>query len=245
MANKENGGGDDRRAQVADGYVILPRALRDHAIRRMPPRYWSLFTYLLLGARWDHAPHVIGSVTIRRGQLLKSFGKIAEENEWVENRQVKRWSKSTVGRMMDWLCEVGEVSTLGTELGTLITLRKFNDYQALGGYQQRTLDGTLDDCDTIERKIKIKKTYTPDFESVWQVHRRGSKSKAFEEYLKAVPSVITTEELLRQWTAYVQLTVRPDFQGTHLHRWIKDERWDEELANKLPSGNGPGRLARV
>jgi hypothetical protein len=75
------------------------------------------------------------------------------------------------------------------------------------------------------------------FEEVWQVHRRGPKAKALDEYRKAVPKRITHEQLLEAVESYVD-SFSGDFTGAHLYRWIRDSRWEEIVQRPKPSRNG-------
>ena len=76
-----------------------------------------------------------------------------------------------------------------------------------------------------------RRVYPSEFEVVWNLHRRGPKAKAFEEWRAAVGGVITQEELVKALRGYVA-TLTADFQGVHLFRYIKDQRWEE--AHEVP-----------
>jgi hypothetical protein len=82
-----------------------------------------------------------------------------------------------------------------------------------------------------------RRVYPSEFDVVWNLHRRGPKAKAFEEWRAAVGGVITQEELVKALRGYVA-TLTPDFQGVHLFRYIKDQRWEEGV------GEVPGVLKR-
>ena len=230
MAEKENG---EQQRHIIGGYIRVARQLKESAIWSQDPHFLRLWTYLLLSARWDEKPIERGSVTIGRGQVLKSFRRIADDNEWTENRALKRWSTSRVKRMIDWLSENEMVSLRGTELGTLITIRNFNDYQDPESYRLEpgTELGTQSERSRNNRKKekkgkKEKTTYPLDFERVWSIHHRGSKSSALKEWRKAVPDFIGQEDIERHLTAYVR-SFTGDFKGAHLFRWIRDRRWEE------------------
>jgi len=98
-------------------------------------------------------------------------------------------------------------------------------------------------CSETETETEKKQTrrkrqvYPSEFEVVWNLHRRGPKAKAFEEWRQAVPDAITQEELVRALRGYVA-SLTPDFQGVHLFRYIKDQRWEEG------GGEVPGVLKR-
>jgi hypothetical protein len=79
--------------------------------------------------------------------------------------------------------------------------------------------------------------YPSEFEIIWNLHRRGPKAKAYEEWRRAVDDVITQDELIKALRGYAA-TLTPDFQGVHLFRYIKDQRWEEGV------GDVPGVLKR-
>ena len=82
-----------------------------------------------------------------------------------------------------------------------------------------------------EKRESRRRTYPQEFTSVWNLHRRGPKAKAYEQYKKAVGEVITHDELVKALGDYVK-TLTPDFQGVHLFRYIRDARWEE--AHEVP-----------
>ena len=95
-----------------------------------------------------------------------------------------------------------------------------------------TLTSERYQSDAPETETKTKKRqskrreYSPEFDVVWNIHRRGPKAKAFEEYKKAVGEVIIHEDLVKALSAYAA-TLTPDFKGVHLFRYIRDARWEE------------------
>lgn len=124
----------DDGGRISGGYVLLARKLRESPVWSQDHHHLRLWTYLLLEARWKKEPTVIGGVRIGYGQTLKSYRRIAGENTWTENRSVKAWPTSRVKRMLDWLNRNEMVLLQGTDLGTLITIRNFADYQDPGRY---------------------------------------------------------------------------------------------------------------
>lgn len=67
-----------------------------------------------------------------------------------------------------------------------------------------------------------------DFEKLWAAARRGSKKKAWEQYRKAVPKKVDAGTLGKAWLALVASTEDENFIP-HFFRWIRDERWEEEI----------------
>ena len=120
---------------VPGGFVLLSRGLAESEVWRWDSHHLRFWVYLLMSvnARKDR-PVKLGAVTVGYGQVLKSFRKIREENECVENREIKQWSQSRVGRMLARFEDAGMIVTLGTGLGTLITVQNFALFQDFGAY---------------------------------------------------------------------------------------------------------------
>ena len=84
------------------------------------------------------------------------------------------------------------------------------------------------------------------FDVLWAILRRGSKKKARDQYRKAVPSKVSAEEIERglRWYVIAYEVVQKNgrgevFQGAHLERWIRDERWEETPPEFRPKESGP------
>ena len=84
-----------------------------------------------------------------------------------------------------------------------------------------------------KQRVRQKKpnNYPAEFLAIWAVHPRGAKKAAMKAWREAVPNHITDGDLISALKSYRQ-TLRDDFQGTHLFRWIRDERWEEHTARK-------------
>ena len=127
----------DREAQdyVPGGNVLVARAIRQSPLWTWDSEHLRLWIYLLTSVNASETPIVIGYVTVGYGQVLKSHRRIADENEYTANNKVARWSTSRVSRMLDRFERAGMVTTLGTDLGTLLTVRNFRKYQDFGTYR--------------------------------------------------------------------------------------------------------------
>lgn len=107
--------------------------------------------------------------------------------------------------------------------------------RSTSGTRHATETLTLTEKETSTPAAGILKSYSPEFEAVWSIHRRGPKQKAFEEYRKAVPARTTHEQLASSLTSYVRREINDRFHGHDLFRWIRDDRWEQYL-----NGNGSG-----
>lgn len=78
--------------------------------------------------------------------------------------------------------------------------------------------------------------YSAPFEELWELHARGKKKDAFEEYRKVMYRKAATHEQLADALEEYVGTFRGDFQGAHLENWLKGEMW-----NNVTHGNGDGK----
>ena len=78
---------------------------------------------------------MIGSVTVGYGQYLRSYRKIADDCEYLDNNAIRKWSLSRVFRMVAWLEGEEMIETSETELGTLFTIKNFQRFQDFKSYR--------------------------------------------------------------------------------------------------------------
>lgn len=86
---------------------------------------------------------VADDLTLQRGQWLRSTRKLQEDLEYVENRQVKSYSVSTINRTIQRLVRLQRVCTKTHELGTVFTVLNYEQYQGFGGYRTMELGTQL------------------------------------------------------------------------------------------------------
>jgi hypothetical protein len=84
-----------------------------------------------------------------------------------------------------------------------------------------------------ERKANGEGSYSPEFERLWSLHRRGGKPAAFKAYLKAVPDKISHEDAEEHLLAYLD-SRRDGFRGAHLSTWLNQEYWEQDLEDDEP-----------
>lgn len=110
------------------GWILLYRDIWDNPLwspnRQMNDAFdiRSAWIDLLLMANYEDKEVVYGKkvIKIRRGQTLTSYRHLAER--W-------NWSKNTVVRYIGLLCDMGQVTKLGTQSGTLLTIVNYDKFQ--------------------------------------------------------------------------------------------------------------------
>lgn len=121
--------------------MLLSRGIRDSDVWGWDSEHLRLWVYLLASVHARDEPIEVGDVRVRYGQVLRSYRRIADDNEYVANQRVVRWSTSRVKRMLDRFTDAEMIETLGTDLGTLVTVRNFAKYQDFETYRVAPRNG--------------------------------------------------------------------------------------------------------
>ena len=98
----------------------------------LQPVELRLFIYLIGQARYSEEPcnkYKNKGVVIKRGQFLRSYRKLRDDLEYMENNSIKSYSLSRIKTAIDNLTEQGRIKTKKTQLGTLFTICNYATYQ--------------------------------------------------------------------------------------------------------------------
>ena len=104
----------------------------------LQPVELRLFIYLIGQARHSKEPctkYKNKGVVIKRGQYLRSYRKLRDDLEYMENNSIKSYSLSRIKTAIDNLAEQGRIKTKKTQLGTLFTVVNYAEYQ--GSYTKK------------------------------------------------------------------------------------------------------------
>ena len=189
---------------VPDGCFLLARQIFESAIWRDDPHVLKLFIYLMGQARHNTKPKKYPSFEIKRGELVTSLAKIAEENEYSQNGTIKTWARMKISRMLDLLEKQGYIKKLCDTYGTHISICNYNTYQDINNYKCDT-SGTqvLQDCysgvtavllnkkGNKDKNVKNgnKEQYRISFEEFWEIApardgKKIGKAEAEKKFLK-------------------------------------------------------------
>lgn len=116
-------------------YFIITRNIFDSAIWRNDPHILKLFIYLIGTGRNARKPKNYPGFKVNRGELVTSLNQIAENNEYMRNGILKKWSKQKVSRMLNTLVEQGEIKLLSDTYGTHISVCNYDYYQDPATYK--------------------------------------------------------------------------------------------------------------
>lgn len=114
---------------IRNGYIILARIIRESAIWQDSPDIFKLFLYLLIEAHHDKKPKCFSDFEVKRGELVTSLNIIAEDNQYCEQKALRRWSRPKVARMLEKLQKQERIKLIPDTYGTHISICKYDYYQ--------------------------------------------------------------------------------------------------------------------
>lgn len=103
-------------------------------------------------------------------------------------------------------------------------------------YQEEGLDISSDQTELIPSVANGNgkpKADRDEFEKLWALARRGAKGKAWDQYRKAIAAGASAEAIHDARARYVAAASDLRFVAA-LERWLRDERWEEEVPEPEP-----------
>ncbi len=100
-------------------------------------------------------------INLKRGQWVRSYRKLQDDLEYVENRAVKSYSLSRIKRAVDRLVKENRLKIEECELGTLFTVVNYESYQGLTNYKNN----------------QVKQGWNGDGTGIEQEEKRSNKEK--------------------------------------------------------------------
>ena len=147
------------------GFVLLSRSIQDNSLWRKDSEHLRMFLWLVMNANYSkEKTYKYGDVEVGYGQFLTSYRRIANENEYVSNNQLVRWSPTRIRRMLQVLISDGRISTKKTRLGTLVTVENYQEYQQFSTYSKKGLSGGTSN---IKQSNHSKEEHAPELWALW------------------------------------------------------------------------------
>ncbi|MFP5116108.1 hypothetical protein ACSU64_27760 [Bacillaceae bacterium C204] len=119
------------------------REIFDHSIWQDIVKF-RIFFYIYGKAVFSKDGVWKGNVHVKRGQFLRSYRKLIEDLEYVENKQVKKYSLTTVQRKIKELVQEERLRLHETELGTLFEVVNYEQYQGFGSSKNQDLEQDME-----------------------------------------------------------------------------------------------------
>lgn len=100
--------------------------------------------FLIYGNAVFKEHRVSDDLTLNRGEWLRSTRKLQDDLEYIENRQLKKYSTSVINRCIKRLVDSQRVCTRMHELGTVFTVVNYEQYQDFDNYKKPNLERNLE-----------------------------------------------------------------------------------------------------
>ncbi len=213
---------------IEGGFFLTPRVKFESGIWKEPHKC-RLFE-LLIG-KANHCkdkPQRIAHIEVGYGQYLRSYRKLQEDLEYIEDRKVKRHSTWKIMRLVKELINEGRIQVEQTDLGTLFSVSNYHIYQSFESYEHTETNHTPNSVQTdtkhfpnnnnhsehsdniythtvpVKRR-RVKKEYEPDVHRIYQYYLTHIRSGARLTALERIDKLLDThppETLLRSAMAY-------------------------------------------
>lgn len=124
------------------GFILLARDLLDNGLWRGSNDTFRLFVYLCISANFGKKEYTYSrgavTVTVRKGEYLRSMRKIGEDCAYTGNNRLVVWSSSRVSGMLKQLERDGRIQVLSNSstLGTHIKVVNYESFQSFLAYKE-------------------------------------------------------------------------------------------------------------
>ncbi|WDV94202.1 hypothetical protein [Brevibacillus parabrevis] len=188
----------------------------------------------------DEGVRVADDLILQRGQWLRSTRKLQEDLKFIENRQVKTYSVSTINRTIKKLVDMQRICTKQHQLGTVFTVLNYEQYQGFDSYKKTELGTELGTVTEQPRnnnknvKKDKKEIYTPQFDEFWSEYpRKVSKADAAKAWNALVKSGVSIDEIMEATRNYATECRGKEMQFIkHAATFLKNDRWMDHLESQ-------------
>lgn len=127
------------------GFILLSRDLLDNDLWTGSSDMLRLFIYLCISANYGKKQYTYSrgamTITVKKGEYLRSMRKIGEDCAYTGNNKLITWSSSRVSGMLKQLEKDGRIEILSNSsaLGTHIRISNYASYQSFSAYKKKGL----------------------------------------------------------------------------------------------------------
>ena len=127
------------------GFILLSRDLLDNDLWTGSGDMLRLFIYLCISANYGKKQYTYSrgavTITVKKGEYLRSMRKIGEDCAYTGNNKLITWSSSRVSGMLKQLEEDGRIEILSNSsaLGTHLRISNYASYQSFSAYKKKGL----------------------------------------------------------------------------------------------------------
>lgn len=212
---------------MTGNFFKIDRAIFNHSIWQDPVQF-RIFFYLIGKAVFAKDGLMVGNVHIPRGSVLKSYRRLRDELEYIENNAVKKYSLSKIHRALEKLEAAEMIRKHETELGTLFEVVNYAKYQDKQTNEMEAWNGTQNADGT-------------QMEQGWNNNKNVKKEKK-EKNDKEIRSKYKFETHHMELAEHLLMQIKenyPDFKEPNLKSWAvtfrlmidRDKRKSDAIKN--------------
>lgn len=160
------------------GFILLSRDLLDNDLWTGSSDMLRLFIYLCISANYGKKQYTYSrgavTITVKKGEYLRSMRKIGEDCAYTGNNKLITWSSSRVSGMLKQLEKDGRIEILSNSsaLGTHIRISNYASYQSFSAYKKTGLRTDAEQTvPTSSPKVKqlkaVNKKQVADLWAIW------------------------------------------------------------------------------
>lgn len=244
---------------IDKGYILLARIMTEKTLWQCSPEVLRVAIYLLLEARHQKEPKKFTGFVLHRGEVLTSYANISEDCSWFENRMIRKFPRSKVGRILDKLVEIEFINRISDTYGTHISICNYSKYQLPENYKSdsgrtvveqqcdnsETVVGTLNNDNNgknVNKKKDDTSEYSDRFLSFWKAYpKKTGKQKCYTLWKKKkcenghYENIMAAIDAQKKWRAsQPQGVFIPEWKNPET--WLSKGCWEDEISDKA-NGN--------
>jgi hypothetical protein len=238
------------------GFILLARDLLENDLWRLDSDHLRLWVYLLLKANFSKTHFSFGSgdarVTVKTGELLRSYRHISEDCTYSAGNKMVRWSTSRIGRMIKVLEEDGRIRVLSQgQFGTHILINNYEERQDFSAYKNtnRKEPGTPQEHLSPNNKQIKENKHTKKLWDIWleEFSSKPPHPKLTRKRLQCLDSLFTeqlqSKDNPSEYFREICLSVKasPHHMGTRAYQQVESLFRNEERRERwaLSALNSP------
>jgi len=191
---------------------------------------WKLKIWIYLIGHANHKDNSFMGIPLKRGQLIRSYRRIAKDCAYKVGYRVKKPSLDTVKTICDELRREGRTEQRSVHKGTLFTVCNYNDLQRFPKPRTERRSEHLTEQD---KNDSNKEHMLKCFERFWEEYpKKVGKKVAKEKFLRLSLDEKKFQEIMRVLRIYRETREWIKDGGQfipHPATWINQERWNDEV----------------
>jgi hypothetical protein len=138
---------------VSEGVFQTDREIFNNSVWKNVLKF-RLFFYIYGNAVYAEAGKDYSGIHLNRGQFLRSYRKLQEDLEYIENHAVKNYSLSQIKMNVLKLVQEKRIKVEVVQLGTLFTVCNYEEYQGFERFKNGSIEQRKNSVRTDKEQMK-------------------------------------------------------------------------------------------